>query len=263
MCRFLAYWGEKPAEQYYWLVEAKNSLLRQSEKDNSQRPNPDGWGFAYRLGNEIILNKNPLPAFSDKKFVPEARKLQTDLLFAHVRRKSYGTVCLENTHPFLCDNWIFMHNGNIPNLDRFKRKLVRFLPDVQKVQTSGTTDSEFLFKYFLHWFQKNKNCDIYCVMNIIFTIIQKVIKMTEPEDRDALALNFMLTNGDYLIGYRQNRSMHYIQREKEIIIASEPLDEKHCWNEIPDKHFLICTRPDEVKLAALDVVVSKQTSFSL
>ena len=148
MCRFVVYWGEKPKNLSDWLLTKENSLLKQSENDISNRPNPDGWGIAYKNGNNINLIKNSQPAYSDHNFMGKAKNINSELLFAHVRRKSHGSVCIENSHPFVDGEWIFMHNGNIPNYNDYKIKIMKKLPKGHKISTDGTTDSEFLFKYF-------------------------------------------------------------------------------------------------------------------
>jgi len=262
MCRFLAFWGTNPVPLAHLLIESENCLLKQSKKDESRRPNPDGWGFAYRDGSSLKLIKRAMPAFKDEMFIKEARKIYSDLLFAHVRRKSYGEVRFENTHPFVHKNWIFMHNGNIPDLHSFKTKLIKKLPKEIAIETKGTTDSEFLFKYFLKFFELNNNCDLYCVLNIIYNIIRQLVQMVKPEDQHLLALNFVLTNSEYIIGFRRNRTLYYYQTNKNTIIASEKVTNQPGWNEVPENHFIVCIRPGEVKLAAFDIIELKNMEFN-
>ncbi len=258
MCRFLVYWGEKPVQFSHWLVEAENSLVKQSECDVSNRPNPDGWGLVGRRDNKFTVVKNTEPAYQDQKFITEASKLHGDLLFAHIRRRSQGPVLMENTHPFVYKNWIFMHNGNIPDFEQCKLELNNHLPRNMNIKTEGSTDSEYLFKYFLHWFENSKKCDVYCILNIIYNIIHKIVKTTPAEKQELLALNFVFTDGKYLIGFRRNRSLFYTQPEDGLLISSEPVDKEYNWNEIPENHFILCHNPHEIKIAAYDIELSRR-----
>ena len=245
MCRFMAYWGKHSNSLSHWLIASENSLLKQSNSDMTARPNPDGWGFAFRQRSQWELVKSPRPAFEDEQFIAQAKQIQTDFLFAHVRRKSQGKVSLENTHPFIYQNWVFMHNGNIPDFRRIRMELEKSL-EQEAIQTSGGTDSEFLFYYFLSHFKKYRTCDSYCVLNIICELIQRVIHLTPRDEQSALALNFLLSNGEYIIGFRKNRSMFYARSEEGLLIASEPLDYQLNWVEIPEDTFLYCESPNKI-----------------
>ncbi len=258
MCRFLVYWGKKAVNLSDWILTADNCLLQQSIKDISQRPNPDGWGFAYRNGSTIKLIKQPRPAFEDARYQKTAEKIVTDLLFAHVRRKSQGDISLENTHPFVHHEWIFMHNGNIPNLPHYKKQLGTKLAKHLAADSKGTTDSEFFFQYFMYLFKRSQKCDIHCSLNIIYSVIHEVIALTEPQHLDQLALNFVLTNGEFIIGFRRNRTLFYTCLPEALVISSEKIKSQLAWNEVPENHFIIASRPDEVRLAAFDIELRKQ-----
>jgi predicted glutamine amidotransferase len=258
MCRFLAYWGEKSRKFTEWTISDNNCLLNQSKSDSSKRPNPDGWGFAYRNGNELTLIKDTNPAYEDAKYKHIADKINSDLLFAHVRRRSQGAISLANTHPFTHHEWIFMHNGCVPNFNSYKDKLINKLPKTSIVKTHGSTDSEFLFKYFLYWYKKFTICNSYSALNLIYNIIHEVINLTAPEEHNHLALNFMLTNGEFILGFRRNRSLHYSIFDDGILISSEIIDNHSQWNEVPENHFILAPNPKEVKIIAFDVQLKKQ-----
>ncbi len=258
MCRFIVFWGEKPIKLSYWISEAENSLLKQSERDISQRPNPDGWGFAYQNNGKTQVIKNTDPAYLDSSFRPAADRLYGEMLFAHIRRRSQGPVLMENTHPFVHENWMFMHNGNIPNIEKYKNAMSTRLPSHEAIKTHGTTDSEFLFRYFLHWFRSSKRCDVYCVLNIVSNIIRQLVELTDPEDQKQLALNFMLTNGEFLLGFRRNRTLYYTQVDTGMVISSEPVDKTFHWNEIPENHFVISNAPGDIQLMAYEIEFSRR-----
>ncbi len=258
MCRFFAYWGTESRNLNYWLVEAENSLLQQSRNDESNRPNPDGWGFAFRNNGQIYLVKKVVPAYEDEDFIISAQELRGEMAFAHVRRKSQGDTKVHNTHPFLHEEWLFMHNGNIPNFPRCKQELTQLLHGNDQIFTKGATDSEFLFKYFIYWFRKKKSCDADCILSIINEILVHIIAITPQKDFPQLALNFLLSNGHYLIGFRLHRGLYFLQEKDAVYIASEPIDRAHHWKEVPENHFLICQSPTQLELKSREEVIPRE-----
>lgn len=259
MCRFLVYWGKKAINPSKWILTEKNSLLNQSINDCSARPNPDGWGFAYRNGKKVELIKNTKPAYEDATFRPTVRKIVTDLLFAHVRRRSQGAISLENTHPFIYNNWMFMHNGNIPDFNLYKTKLAEKISDNSVLQMEGSTDSEFLFRLFIYWFEHLEDCDVYYALNLIQNIIQDVIYFSANKDDDMLALNFILTNGEFILGFRRNRSLHFALIPEGLLISSEKIDELSSWQEVPENHFIVASNTNKVKMIALKIHQNRMT----
>jgi hypothetical protein len=134
------------------------------------------------------------------------------------------------------------------------------LPLHSKIITRGTTDSEFLFKYFLYWYQQLDSCDLFCILNLIYSIMNEVIELTEEEKPELLALNFVLTNGKFVLGFRRNRSLYYHVHKGELMVASEKIDSDMEWNEIPENHFFVASEPGQVKLAAFDIQLENQFS---
>ncbi|MFZ0390463.1 MAG: class II glutamine amidotransferase [Calditrichia bacterium] len=254
MCRFMVYKGLATDKLPYWLLNSDNSLLKQSISDESRRPNPDGWGVVCRDRDKLQVFKNTLPAFQDDKFAASLSKIRGEMVFAHIRRRSQGPVLMENTHPFVHqERWVFMHNGNIPNFEYCKEQMSLLLTPEVEIKTGGTTDSEFLFKYFLHLFEQKSNCDVFCAMNIVKKIISKLAALTQENDQHLLALNFVLTDGNFVVGFRRNRSLHYASLPEGILIASEPVDGELRWNEVPENHFILWEEAARIKLVSSDL----------
>jgi predicted glutamine amidotransferase len=104
-------------------------------------PHADGWGLAFYEGPAARVFLEPTPAAESPlaRFLAE-NPIKTLLAIGHVRRKTRGTTCLKNTHPFVRELWgrhfVFAHNGTVK--DVYRRKLGRFHP-------IGDTDSEHAF----------------------------------------------------------------------------------------------------------------------
>ncbi len=248
MCRLFAYWGKRPGDLYDFLVAAPNSLLKQSRCDNSARPNADGWGVCYFRDGAPSLVKDPLPAFEDPLFLKTAQSLRSNLVLAHVRRLSQGPICEENTHPFVKDGWAFMHNGNIPGFQQLREVLVAKIGLPESYRPQGNTDSEFIFGCLLYQIHQLGNVNGENIVPAVEEMLSKLSGYLPHSMKDETVLNFLMTNGQLLVGYRHKRSMFYRSWKDGIIISSEALDRSSNWQAIPEGDFILCSQPDEVKL---------------
>ena len=101
--------------------------------------NPHGWGIAVREGDRLLVKKEPVRASASEILAGiMERPIRTDLLLAHVRLATKGSIEYENTHPFVQKDvsgqtWTLIHNGTIFEssiLDQYVNRQV------------GSTDSE-------------------------------------------------------------------------------------------------------------------------
>ncbi|KAA2255974.1 class II glutamine amidotransferase [Solihabitans fulvus] len=119
----------------FWLLEAPDSLARQSER------NPDGTGLGtFTPDGKPLVEKQPLPAFRDSEFATEARHHESTTFVAHVRHASTGGLDVRNTHPFVQQERLFAHNGVVEDLPGLDRELGPY-----RRLVAGETDSERLF----------------------------------------------------------------------------------------------------------------------
>ena len=114
MCRMIAFSSNEPRDVAKYLV----SLARFCESGNlvagwKRRPggnHPDGWGVAWRAGDEIRMVKSGNPAASDPLL--SGMRAVTDRFIGHVRYASNPeTVCAANSHPFQALGVTLAHNG--------------------------------------------------------------------------------------------------------------------------------------------------------
>ncbi len=138
MCRlFGLHAGSTPVTATFWLVDAPDSLSRQSHR------NPDGAGIGtFDPSGRPVVDKQPLAAWQDTEFVSAARELHSPTFLAHVRYATTGDVSLNNTHPFVQHGRLFAHNGLVQDLGALDARLER-LGAANLVH--GETDSERLF----------------------------------------------------------------------------------------------------------------------
>lgn len=136
MCRLFGMSaGHEPASATFWLLGAPDSLAEQSHRE------PDGTGLGwFDSSGKPHVSKQPLAAFADKRFVREARLVESRTFVAHVRFASTGALERHNTHPFEQDGRLFAHNGVIGDVAALDTRLGE---DRRRVH--GDTDSERFF----------------------------------------------------------------------------------------------------------------------
>jgi glutamine amidotransferase len=136
MCRLFGMSGApNRVTATFWLLEAPDSLARQSRKE----PDGTGLGFYDEHGRPVV-EKRPIAAYEDTEFACEAREACSETFVAHVRYASTGGLTPQNTHPFEQRGRLFAHNGVVEGLAELERELGPAMSDVH-----GETDSERFF----------------------------------------------------------------------------------------------------------------------
>jgi predicted glutamine amidotransferase len=114
MCRMLAFASAVPQDVAPYLAhlarfcESGNLVARWEKHPGGNHP--DGWGIAYRQGDEIRTIKSGNPAAGDP--ILGQVRAQTDRFIGHVRFASNPeTVNAENSHPFAWKGIALAHNG--------------------------------------------------------------------------------------------------------------------------------------------------------
>jgi predicted glutamine amidotransferase len=136
MCRLFGMsGGDHRVRATFWLLEAPDSLARQSRRE------PDGTGLGwFGADGRPHLSKQPLAAYEDQEFACQARELESTVFLAHIRYATTGGLDVANTHPFEQRGRLFAHNGVILELERLEREL-----GDDRALVTGDTDSERLF----------------------------------------------------------------------------------------------------------------------
>ena len=151
MCRLAAYIGPSiPLADT--IIKPTHSLLEQSQHSTEAKVSVqgDGFGFAWYDGTAGPgLYRDVLPAWSDGNLLSLCQMIRSDLFLAHVRASTAGETSRVNCHPFVYGRWSFMHNGQVPDLERIRRPLEASLPDHLYSARRGTTDSELIFLLLL------------------------------------------------------------------------------------------------------------------
>lgn len=147
MCRWLAYSGP-PLRLSAVLSHPDHSLIHQSRlsREAGATTNGDGFGIGWYGDDETPgLFHDTHPAWNNRNFEHLADHIYSGLFLSHVRSASGTPVQETNCHPFDFENWLFQHNGSVPEFGRLKRQLLFDIDSQLFPQIAGSTDSETLF----------------------------------------------------------------------------------------------------------------------
>lgn len=214
MCRLFGFRSVIQSQVHHSLISAENALEVQSNK------HPDGWGVSYYTAGAPHVIKSEKTAVNDTIFKKVSGIVSSETVVAHIRNATLGTVNILNTHPFQYGNWIFAHNGNIKDFDKYKDKIVEKVSPHLKRFILGNTDSEIIFYYILtNLSQKVELSDRHCDINILQESIQKSVDgLTEifgdycPDDdgqNTETFLTFIITNGKTMMAHQGGKKLYY------------------------------------------------------
>lgn len=147
MCRWLAYSGN-PLMLENLLFNVEQSLIDQSMASRSAETPTNGDGFGVGWYDDCPnpgLFRSIRPAWNDFNLRDLAAHIRSPIFLAHVRATSLATVQETNCHPFRHGNWLFVHNGEIFEVEKFRRELLMRISPEYFSNILGTTDSEVLF----------------------------------------------------------------------------------------------------------------------
>jgi glutamine amidotransferase len=134
-------------------------FLKQSHQNKKHTPgidnqrdhihHVDGFGFAWLAKDKWKIYKSPKDYLHDDQIMKLADRIPKKLVIGHLRKKIYGKPSIENTHPFIYENQIFLHNGFIKDFPKHQEKIKGQIHPEYLNHIEGESDSEVLFYLFL------------------------------------------------------------------------------------------------------------------
>jgi len=242
MCRLAAYSGPSiPLRKI--VTEPVHSLVRQSVAAEHAlvSVNGDGLGVCWYGDEESPgVYKDVMPAWSDSNFSNICRLIKSNLFMAHVRAATHGETSRANCHPVVFERWSFMHNGQIPHINRIRRELESHLTEAFYNARLGTTDSEL---YFLLLLSMGLEKNPILAWQKSYGLISRLHRI----DDDPIRMTCVLTNGRAIYAFRQSSDhtspslfqSRYMDSGGRAL-ASEPLDKLAMnWKPVPED--TVCT----------------------
>ena len=210
----------------------------------------DGWGMAGANRDRTSMfqierqmgSAGSSPLYESAIQTVEA---QPHIFICHIRKASPGIpVTIGNVHPFINQEWAFIHNGTIYDHHQIEEN-----PDFQ--MTSDGSDSEHFFSYLLGKLQAAGNGsgrlnalgEAMTNLNVTYTSLNCIL----CNGSELFAIRDYMKFGEYL-------SLFYYPLPRGVIICSEPLELPELavdrWLMIPDKTILrISGSPPSIETA--------------
>jgi len=201
---------------------------------------PDGWGLAAFDEAVPELHNCAHPAFACRCFRDYTRKLKTRTLVAHIRKASVGAVRKVNSHPFYARNLAFAHNGNVRNYREVRGQIeARIAPRILS-ELRGHTDSERCFGMMLSLLPRRREPTPDEVARALAKVTRFLTELTHrPRQRKPTALNFVVTNGEWMVATRHGRTLFRASHPGTHYVASERLWKGDEWVEVPEDDVVI------------------------
>lgn len=201
---------------------------------------PHGWGTATFEGDHPHIKKEALPSVSSALLRNMlSNPVETDLLLAHIRLATKGSIEYVNTHPFVrmdCEGryWTLIHNGTIFESGHLEKYI-----HVQE----GFTDSERILFFLVDSIAKKRQEKKRPLSDRdLFELTEKMIQDIAPENK----LNLLFCDGKHLFVHSNFRgSLHRKRTDKSICISTRPLEEQG-WKEVPLNTLLVYREGDLV-----------------
>lgn len=210
MCRLYAMRANEPTRIECSLVHSQNALMRQSAGDAEGLVHGHGWGIADFRNGTPFVQRQTWAAYHGEHFSKAAARTYGHTAIAHVRRATVGGQSIENTHPFRHGRWIFAHNGTIPRFLKVRDRMIAATDPLLRNSIHGTTDSEHLFFYLLSLHMRHPAA---ALIDIVAQGLRRVADWAQeaaPERKPGL--NVVLTDGQWLVGARMNRTLWHLER---------------------------------------------------
>ncbi len=264
MCRFTLYQGP-PILLSALLIDPSHSLIRQSS-NSSERDEPlngDGFGvgwYATGITNEPAVFRSITPAWNNRNLHNLARVVASPCIYAHVRAATQSSGVNEaNCHPFRYGRLLFMHNGDIGNFQKVRRRLLETIGDEAFNNVYGSTDSEHFFAVIIDELLKRKAVSAMDIADALDTAIKRVVKIVEQYgDAEPCYLNIAIGDGKNAVISRYTNdpeskpeSLYWYSGSlyepcleandtgREIIVSSEKLTDDSSWQTVPPNHMIV------------------------
>lgn len=214
MCRLFGFKSVINSQVHTSLVHAENALGLQSLK------HPDGWGVAYYLESVPHLIKSVDKAIDDHIFHKVSGVVSSQTVVAHIRKATHGEKNILNSHPFQYGKWIFAHNGNLKEFEKYKKDLIKHIDKELHKFVLGSTDSEIIFALILSELKKIHALDKDDIPpKDLKTAVEKAFQLItkhsgplcddENPDPSENHLTIILTSGKTMVAFNGGQHLHY------------------------------------------------------
>ncbi len=260
MCRWIAYTGT-PVRLEEVVTKPARSLVHQSLHASQCKTttNGDGFGIGWYGDREIPgVYREIAPAWSDQNLLSLCAQLKAQTFLAHVRAATVAGTSRDNCHPFSVGPWLFMHNGQIGEFAKVRRRVESMIPDALYPQRRGGTDSEAIFLIALATIEQDGPAAA-----VAQTLARVQDEMAAAGVTAPLRFAAALTDGRQLTVFRYSSdplppSVWFRRTDDATFVVSEPLDDNEAgWQSLSANHVLespCAGRPGDMTIRSMEDV---------
>jgi predicted glutamine amidotransferase len=244
MCRLFFSFHNKNTKQK--IVD----FLKQSSQKRKNTPgidnhrdllnHDDGYGLAWIKDDNWNIYKKPVIYTKDFTFESCTNRIPKEIVIGHIR-KIHKNIIAErheyNTHPFIYDNQLLIHNGHIHDFQKNRGLLLKYVDSEYNNHINGDTDTEIVFfmllTIFKNHYKKHPNTEqIILAFKELFQIFEK--------NNIELSANFIFANDKYVVitrylfydskkykSLQYPPSLYYSIIKKGFLVVSEPITEDY------------------------------------
>jgi glutamine amidotransferase len=235
VCRHLAYLGP-PVTLSSLVLDAPHGLLRQAYAPADMRGggtvNADGFGAGWYPPGEddAVRYRSAVPIWSDTAFAALAGSTRSGAVLAAVRSATTGMpVTVTAAAPFAERRWLFSHNGVVRGWPGSVAGLASALPVTDLLTLDAPTDAALLWALVRHRLRSGQ--DPAAALAAVVT----AVAAAAPGSR----LNLLLTDGVGIWATAWDHALSVRTTGDTTLVASEPIDDRPTWTEVPDRHLLV------------------------
>ncbi len=267
MCRFTLYLGP-PIRLSTLLLEPEHSLIRQSTHSHEREEplNGDGFGvgwYASEFTDDPAVFRSISPAWNNRNLQNLSRVVASSCVLAHVRAATQSSGVNEaNCHPFRFGKYLCMHNGDIGNFRKVRRKLLEMVTDDAFNNVYGSTDSEHFFALIISELSRFDSVGAQEMAMALDSAILKVTNLVEEfGEGHKNYLNVAITDGAHAVISRYTNdsedvpeSLYFFTDQlyescehdqlgnSSVVVSSERLSDAATWQPVPANHLIILSR---------------------
>lgn len=285
MCRFTLYLGP-PVRLSSLLLDPTHSLIRQSVEshERSEPLNGDGFGvgwYVQEFGDDPAVFRSITPAWNNRNLHNLARVIASSCILAHVRAATQSSGVNEaNCHPFRFGKYLCMHNGDVGNFRKVRRKLLEAVSDEAFSNVFGSTDSEHFFAVVIDEILKQQVTGAIGLATALDRAIARVVKIVNKYGGgEPSYLNVAISDGENAVVSRYTNDSEYLpetlyyyqdhlydsceqdQKGKDsVVVSSERLTQDDRWQPVPPNHLIILSRGKSPELVPCGELHQKQAA---
>jgi predicted glutamine amidotransferase len=212
-----------------------------SDNNRDHINHKDGFGFAWLEHSKWKIYKQPFLWSKDSNIENKMNRINKTIVIGHLRKiheNIVGERKEQNTHPFIYENQILIHNGFIKNYSKHREMFVGFIDDEYKSKIGGETDTEVLFFMLLTLIKRHKLNKKTLKMEQIQLVFVELFHYFEA-NKIELTANFIFANEKYVVITRylfyNPKEYHeaqyppslYYSLENGLLVVSEPVTDDY------------------------------------